>query len=155
MSILQNFYYLVEEKQREGFYTISDAEYITNAVSSLPANKQSVEMYLNILDLFDEFLEQQKYEQGVENLEQKNREKINNYILSGDLFSTPLLDYVRDENEKEIKLMKGAELGTKGVANCRKCHLDNLHITSKQTRSGDEGETVFFTCLDCGFNWHE
>ena len=36
---------------------------------------------------------------------------------------------------------------------CKKCNSKNVHVMSKQTRSADEGTTLFFTCLDCGYVW--
>lgn len=36
---------------------------------------------------------------------------------------------------------------------CRKCNSHRITSEQKQTRSADEGFTVFFTCLDCGARW--
>jgi hypothetical protein len=36
---------------------------------------------------------------------------------------------------------------------CRKCKSHNVHTSQKQTRSADEGMTVFVTCADCGTRW--
>lgn len=156
MSTLDNFFALIKEIEDLGEYSIEEADYIRDVISKVPIDKQnSTEFYINILDLYEECLAEEKRGEGVEDLKQKNREKIEKYVESGDLFSTPLIDYVRDENEKEIKLMKGSDIGTKGIANCKRCHLDNLVINSKQTRGGDEGETIFYYCLDCGHKWKE
>ena len=77
------------------------------------------------------------------------------YVSDGDIFETPLINDIRDENRKETELMKGAEIGTKGITKCRRCHLDNITFYSKQKAKADEGETLFLTCLDCGLKWHE
>lgn len=36
---------------------------------------------------------------------------------------------------------------------CPVCKSDNVNVVQKQTRSGDEGATNFYTCLDCGHRW--
>jgi DNA-directed RNA polymerase subunit M/transcription elongation factor TFIIS len=42
---------------------------------------------------------------------------------------------------------------TAGALVCRKCGGDNIAIQQKQTRSADEGMTVFCTCDNCGAQW--
>jgi len=34
---------------------------------------------------------------------------------------------------------------------CPKCNAKELYYSSRQTRSADEGETVFLECKKCGF----
>ena len=34
---------------------------------------------------------------------------------------------------------------------CSKCQHKKMTYTTRQTRSADEGQTVFYTCLKCGF----
>ena len=36
---------------------------------------------------------------------------------------------------------------------CRKCGMQNVHVYSKQTRSADEPESQFHTCISCGNKW--
>lgn len=36
---------------------------------------------------------------------------------------------------------------------CKKCRAFTVEITEKQTRSGDEGATVFYRCTSCGTKW--
>lgn len=43
--------------------------------------------------------------------------------------------------------------GSKGGIRCRKCGDNQVAIQQKQTRSADEGMTVFCTCEHCGFQW--
>ena len=40
-------------------------------------------------------------------------------------------------------------------AECRKCGHDKAYFWSKQTRAGDEAETRFFRCVECGNTWRE
>ncbi|KAK0042187.1 DNA-directed RNA polymerase I subunit RPA12 [Biomphalaria pfeifferi] len=34
---------------------------------------------------------------------------------------------------------------------CPKCNHDTMIYTTRQTRSADEGQTVFYTCVNCKF----
>ena len=36
---------------------------------------------------------------------------------------------------------------------CPKCKSENIYTYSKQTRSGDEAETKYCHCIDCGKTW--
>lgn len=38
---------------------------------------------------------------------------------------------------------------------CPKCQHKKMTYTTRQTRSADEGQTVFYTCLKCGFTEQE
>lgn len=38
---------------------------------------------------------------------------------------------------------------------CGKCKKRNVSYREKQTRSGDEGMTVFYKCIDCGHTWRQ
>lgn len=56
-----------------------------------------------------------------------------------------------------IELFKQEVINTKfkntfGIK-CRKCGSENVYSESRQTRSGDEAMTVFYTCLDCDYRW--
>ena len=156
INVYPNFQALIANKISRNEYTEEQGKYILEAALMIPSNKaNNIEFYLNIIDLYDTLLEEEALNLGVEDLVAKNRTKLEAYIVGGNLFSTPLIDNVREENEKEIKLLKESEVGTKGVATCSRCHLDNLIITSAQTRSGDEGETIFYRCLDCDNRWRE
>ncbi len=42
-----------------------------------------------------------------------------------------------------------------GVLQCKKCKSWHVHSTSENTRSGDEGVTVFAQCADCPASWVE
>ena len=41
------------------------------------------------------------------------------------------------------------------LVSCPKCHKKKATFYEKQTRSGDEGKSVFYTCLECGKKWKE
>ena len=38
---------------------------------------------------------------------------------------------------------------------CRRCANTTAYFWSKQTRAGDEAETRFFRCTNCGNTWRE
>lgn len=40
-----------------------------------------------------------------------------------------------------------------GIEECRRCASKNVIYAEKQTRSADEGMTVFYSCLNCGKTW--
>lgn len=37
--------------------------------------------------------------------------------------------------------------------NCKKCKKYQVDIKTKQVRSADEGETTFYKCRNCGYQW--
>lgn len=156
MSVSENFKELISERLDDGVYSKEEYDYIRKVYKTIDDDlKEDVEFVLNVIDLYDELLEDTKRNSVVPDIVEKNREILEKYVKDGDIFATPLIDHIRDENQKEIKLMKGSEVGTKGITKCKKCHLDNITFYSKQKAKGDEGETLFLTCLDCGFKWNE
>lgn len=42
-----------------------------------------------------------------------------------------------------------------GILTCRACKSDKVYTYNKQTRSADEGATVFAHCSECGKKWRE
>jgi len=57
-----------------------------------------------------------------------------------------------DEIEREKLLENVAtDHGPVVKRDCSKCHHKKMTYTTRQTRSADEGQTVFYTCLKCHF----
>lgn len=53
-----------------------------------------------------------------------------------------------DKNKYNTKLVARTDMFT-----CGKCKSKKCTYYTMQTRSADEPETIFITCLDCGKNW--
>ena len=75
----------------------------------------------------------------------------NHYITTDDIY-----DYSRDWMNKlmnrEDKLRTEQEV-KRTIANeiCPKCGYDRMYFTTRQTRSADEGSTVFYECVKCHY----
>ena len=53
-----------------------------------------------------------------------------------------------DKNKYDTQLVARTDMFT-----CGKCKSKRCTYYTMQTRSADEPETIFITCLDCGKNW--
>ncbi|GFN97474.1 DNA-directed RNA polymerase subunit [Plakobranchus ocellatus] len=53
---------------------------------------------------------------------------------------------VKTENSKETEFQ-----GPTVERQCPRCSHDTMFYTTRQTRSADEGQTVFYTCAKCRF----
>lgn len=67
-------------------------------------------------------------------------------------------EYIRENRKKMKERMTDATITQKqvvsdGIFVCRKCHKNNTVCNQLQTRSGDEGMTVFVECLSCNHRW--
>jgi transcription factor S len=63
----------------------------------------------------------------------------------------------KQKKEKFVVVKKGQDLASlpKIKQNCEKCDCEECFYWTKQTRSGDEPETVFYKCVKCGNTWRE
>lgn len=61
-----------------------------------------------------------------------------------------LLTHRRKQAETQQNLTQGAKTN---MFRCSKCKLFECTYTTAQIRSADEPETIFVTCLNCGYNW--
>lgn len=66
---------------------------------------------------------------------------INQYLYD----SVPISAFIQETLNTKVK-------NTVGIK-CHKCGSDNVFSESRQTRSGDEAMTIFYTCLNCGQKW--
>ena len=81
---------------------------------------------------------------GVASLQMSERE----YRVSRDNDVTETRRIVTEELETAAR---GANAG--GALRCMACGADNIVVQQKQTRSADEGMTVFCGCQECGRQW--
>lgn len=56
---------------------------------------------------------------------------------------------VLQRGERGIDNLRSAE----GLLHCTRCGSDDVHVELKQTRSADEGMTVFAKCNQCSKSW--
>lgn len=59
------------------------------------------------------------------------------------------------QEERDNFIVNGFEEVEEGVVQCRKCKSYRVHSLQKQSRSGDEGMTVYAKCSECHHNWIE
>jgi len=69
------------------------------------------------------------------------------------IWNQALFDNIRSNINEDIKRALYKPSGVKGQGNCSRCKSDNLYVVTKQTSSGDESTSVFYTCMDCSFRW--
>jgi DNA-directed RNA polymerase subunit M/transcription elongation factor TFIIS len=67
-------------------------------------------------------------------------------ILSSFIFE----QQARKFKEETVKLRTKIVVNSVGIFKCNKCGSKDTSYTSKQTRSGDEGETFYVGCNSCG-----
>lgn len=61
-------------------------------------------------------------------------------------------------NERELVARKRKTIDAEGPVVerlCAKCGHDKQYFATLQTRSADEGQTIFYTCLKCGAKENE
>lgn len=64
------------------------------------------------------------------------------------------ISYERDrEPERPSETKQKMIEETKGMFKCGRCRSERTTYQTAQTRSADESETVFITCLDCKNRW--
>lgn len=89
--------------------------------------------------------------------------KINNFLIDNinnfkklDIEIMHKSPYFEEQIEDEKKKQEEEELEEiveEGLETCYKCQSKRIRIFYKQVRSGDEGETGFFECSECGNKW--
>ena len=88
--------------------------------------------------------------------------KINNEeITISDIFNKTPIELFPEKWEESFKRKKEEEkflyetnlVSNSKTAMCFKCKEKNVYVKTKQTRSADEPETIFYTCLTCHNKW--
>ena len=90
------------------------------------------------------------FEEGYQYLKNSQKEQTRDLIIR----NSPVFDRSRKRNFLEItKDLRTVKVESyKACPKCKQYHVDSF---SKQVRSGDEGETTFNKCTDCGHQWKE
>lgn len=78
-------------------------------------------------------------------------ENINSKIV----FENEIFDDNRTNYEKEISFVRDKIKMKFSDMPCRRCNNKTVIQTSKQTRSGDEGVTIFYNCVSCEAKWRQ
>ena len=64
---------------------------------------------------------------------------------------------IEDDKRTNTALYKSDNLDTlvKNIdgIKCPNCKSENINCETKQIRSGDEGATNFYICIDCQYKW--
>lgn len=71
------------------------------------------------------------------------------------IWNQPAMDEGRNKIIREISVEQMEEKGTVGAGKCRRCPSTELVFATKQTRSGDEPETVTVRCVKCSCTWRQ
>jgi hypothetical protein len=75
------------------------------------------------------------------------------YMTPNELYPEKYTEIMNKIKEKEkVIFEKRATVGSKHFK-CGKCKERDVSVTTAQTRSGDEGITLFLTCNNCGNQW--
>ena len=90
------------------------------------------------------------FEDGYQYLKRAVKEQTRDLIIR----NSPIFESSRKRNFLEItKDLRTVKVESyKACPKCKQFHVDSF---SKQVRSGDEGETTFNKCTDCGHQWKE
>jgi len=90
------------------------------------------------------------FEEGYSYLRNSQKEQSRELIIR----NSPLFDSSRKRNFLEITkdLRKVVVESYTQCTRCKQFHVDSF---AKQVRSGDEGQTTFNSCTDCGHQWKE
>lgn len=82
------------------------------------------------------------------------------FLTDDQLCSSRVKDFEREERhlfQSTMEMLKKrvdtGKVTSDAAVHCKKCKSSEISVQQKQTRSADEGATVFFTCKTCGFVW--
>ena len=70
-----------------------------------------------------------------------------------DIFDYKIFDEARKKQTKCFERMSRTTQVVQELYTCKKCKSTRIKTTCKQTRSSDEGTSVFAVCLDCNNQW--
>ena len=75
-------------------------------------------------------------------------------VLDKDIFwKSPIFGPEQSKEFLDAEIFLNRVKVQTGAGRCKHCLSDNTIGMGLQTRGADEGETMFFTCLQCGTKW--
>jgi DNA-directed RNA polymerase subunit M/transcription elongation factor TFIIS len=142
--------YILNKINRENIFNILDEEF---------------DNYEYIYETSEDFIVSNlislRYDSKNEN--PKMSKKIDNFLINNidnfkklDIEIIHKSPYFEKQIEDEKNLQEEEELEEiieEGLETCYKCQSRRIRVIYKQVRSGDEGETGFFECSECGNKW--
>lgn len=142
--------YILNKINRENILNILDEEF-DNCGFTYKTDEDFI--VSNIISL--------RYDSKNEGSEMSN--KINNFLINNidnfkklDIEIIHKSPYFEEQIEDERKKQEENELDEvveEGLETCYKCMSKRIRVIYRQVRSGDEGETGFFECSECGNKW--
>ena len=69
------------------------------------------------------------------------------------LFMNPLMDPAREKMALDMEIYRNRIEVAKGAVDCPKCGSDETISIERQIRSGDEGASIFCSCVQCRHRW--
>lgn len=90
------------------------------------------------------------FDASVAHFKKYSKEPIRFNIIKNSEPFTPAKQRFFLETTKDLRTVK-----IESYVRCKRCKEYQVDTTTKQVRSGDEGETTFYRCRNCGYNWKD
>ena len=133
---------------------MNDNEYMKNQSIIFSAKRTQLEYFLQNDQYKSNFINalQKAYQEQSESGRNIRMYLIIDLLMSYDPQVFP------SEWENESKRLTSSiieECEPNSVERCPKCNKQTINVKTRQLRSNDEPETVFYTCCNCGYKWQE
>jgi DNA-directed RNA polymerase subunit M/transcription elongation factor TFIIS len=145
------FNWSVREGKKSGFMCLWDDRQFNKIYT-----RKGIAIYQNLVSsskLVSTIMDCSLYQLNPDSIE-KNINAYNiSFMSPSQLCPDKYTDIINKLKEKEkVIFEKRATAGSKHIK-CSKCGESDVAVTAAQTRSGDEGITLFMTCNNCGKQW--
>ena len=147
------------------FLPKTKAKEIERTIYKITKNNPDIRQYQNLTRSIGSLLDPKSYIYSEKDKKKKKNIKIKDKFLSGkitseELITTKYYDFFPkkwkkikenqekqyEEYHKEIKIKKGTHY-------CKMCKSSSVMVNRIQTRSADEQESIFISCLNCGYRF--